>query len=256
VAIGVAVAAAVSASFWAGRKAQTPSADAGVDPATMATPVVAPGLAGSGVRPAEALPTVTPSALPAQPSGPQSALPAPAGKVSVEAEFQRLMDGRSAGFDVQAVPLATRLRVGQDRLAFRVTSARDGHLYVLVGGPDGSLMLLFPNSMASDNRIRAGQTLQLPHANWPLETTDPEGLERFAVIVSEHARDFSHLGADKMAWFQNLPTGSNGAALVRGHQGRGSALAGRARCTEPDCDRYGATLFAVDVVGVRRVARQ
>ena len=104
-----------------------------------------------------------------------------------------------------------------------------------------------------DVRIRAGQTLQLPHANWPLETTDPEGLERFAVIVSEHARDFSHLGADKMAWFQNLPTGSNGAALVRGHQGRGSALAGRARCTEPDCDRYGATLFAVDVVGVRRV---
>lgn len=166
------------------------------------------------------------------------------------------MDGRSAGFDVQATPLATRLRIGQDRLAFRVTSRRDGHLYVLVGGSDGRLTLLFPNSMASDNRIRAGQTWQLPHASWLLETTDPEGTEQFAVIVSEHARDFSHLGTEPVAWFQNLPTGRAGVALARDHQGPGSALAGKARCSTPACDRYGAALFAVDVVGARQVARQ
>ena len=36
--------------------------------------------------------------------------------LSIPAEFQRLMDGRSPDFKVQAVAQATRLRIGRDRL--------------------------------------------------------------------------------------------------------------------------------------------
>ena len=149
---------------------------------------------------------------------------------------------------MQASPNAARLRIGRDRLGFRVTSARDGHVYVLVGGPDGSLLLLFPNSKASDNRIRAGQTLALPQSNWRLETSEPAGAEQFAVLVSEHPRDFSHLSGERVAWFLNLPTGAALAPLARAHTGPGAVLAGKARCTAPGCDRYGAALFSVDVV--------
>jgi len=158
------------------------------------------------------------------------------------------MQARSADFEVQASANAAKLRIGKDRLGFKVQSSRDGHVYVLVGGPDGSLLLLYPNTMASDNRIRAGQTLALPQPSWPLDTAEPAGPERFAVIVSEHPRDFSHLSQERVAWFLNLPTGAAGAALASGHAAPGSVLAGKARCKTDGCDRYGAALFLVDVV--------
>ena len=146
------------------------------------------------------------------------------------------------------MPALPKLRIGKDRLGFKVTSSRDGHVYVLVGGPDGSLLLLYPNTMASDNRIRAGQTLALPQSSWPLDTAEPAGPEHFAVIVSEHPRDFSHLSQERVAWFLSLPTGAAGGALVSGHAGPGSVVAGKARCSTAGCDRYGAALFSVEVV--------
>ena len=163
--------------------------------------------------------------------------------------FDRVMQARSAEFDVKATPNASRLRIGKDRLGFKVTSSRDGHVYVLVGGPDGSLLLLYPNAVAGDSRIRAGQTLALPQSSWPLDTAEPAGPERFAVIVSEHPRDFSHLNQERVAWFLNLPTGAAGAALASGHAGPGSVLAGKAtQCDGDACQRYGAARFSVDVV--------
>jgi serine/threonine protein kinase len=217
--IGMAVLVLAGAAFWAGQR-QPPAPAAPVQAA--ATPVPAP--------------TAAPAA---------ATRPAP---FSVQGEFDRLLLARTADIEVRATSNAARLRIGKDRLGFKVTSSRDGHVYVLVGGPDGSLLLLYPNSMAADSRIRAGQTLSLPQSTWPLDTAEPAGPEHFAVIVSEHPRDFSHLSQERAAWFLNLPTGAAGSALASGHAGPGSVMAGKAQCSAAGCDRYGAALFSIDVV--------
>ncbi len=223
-AAAAAVVVLAAAAFWAGQRQQAPALATSQVPAT--PPATAPAVA----------------ALPA------AAAPPAAASFSIQSEFDRVMQARSAEFDVKATPNASRLRIGKDRLGFKVTSSRDGHVYVLVGGPDGSLLLLYPNAVAGDSRIRAGQTLALPQSSWPLDTAEPAGPERFAVIVSEHPRDFSHLSQERVAWFLNLPTGAAGAALASGHAGPGSVLAGKADCSTTGCDRYGAALFSVDVV--------
>jgi hypothetical protein len=151
-------------------------------------------------------------------------------------------------FVVEAMAQKPQLRIGRDRLSFKIRSARDGHVYVLVGGPDGSLLLLYPNTMAPDNRIRAGQFVTLPQGNWALDTSEPAGTEQFVVIVSTHPRDFSQFGQTREGWFLKLPSGDAGAAASRGHRGPGSVLAGQARCDSPDCDVYGAARFSVDVL--------
>jgi hypothetical protein len=261
--LAVVLLAVVGGAFWTGRLLQSTGLAPGAGPASApALPAAPTTLAGPAPQPA---PQPTPAAAPTAPTAPATtstsapsaglasaplALPpgaTPAGW-SISSEFQRLLRARSDGFDVRASADAPRLRIGRDRLGFRVSAARDGHVYVLVGGPDDSLLLLFPNRMSADNRIRAGQTLVLPQASWPLDTTEPPGLEQFAVIVSEHPRDFSHLSKAHVAWFLNLPTGQAASALSRAHAGPGSVLAGKARCSSPGCDRYGAALFSIDVV--------
>ena len=209
-------------AFWAGQRPSAPLAPTGVAvPAADPTPPMTSAAAGVAATP----------------------LPG-----SVDAEFDRVMQGRQAGFAVQASAAQPRLRIGRDRLAFTVDSARDGHVYVLVGGPDGSLMLLFPNSRASDNRIRAGKPLSLPQPSWRLDTFEPTGNEQFVVLVSEHPRDFSKISTGREEWFLKLPTGAAAVAAGRDQPGVGSALAGKARCSAPGCDVYGAARFTVEVV--------
>lgn len=255
--------AVVGGAFWAGRWLQAPATATGANPTAPASvgpagsaalalpaPPAAPVPAGTApspaAGPANVIPAAAPAATPAvAPTATPTAIPA---SWSTSAEFQRLLRGRSADFNVRASADAPRLRIGRDRLGFRISAARDGHVYVLVGGPDGTLLLLFPNRMSADNRIRAGQTLVLPQATWPLDTVEPPGTEQFAVIVSEHPRDFSHLSKSHVAWFLDLPTGAAGAALAQAHAGPGSVVAGKARCGSPGCDRYGAALFSVDIV--------
>ena len=233
---GVAVAVALTAAlaFWAG---QRPSAPQGPTAATVPAAGVAPTVSAESV--ARPTPPVAGAA-----AGTTSALT----PGSVDAEFERVMQGRQPDFAVQARAAQPRLRIGRDRLAFTVESARDGHVYVLVGGPDGALMLLFPNSQSSDNRIRAGKPLNLPQPGWPLDTFEPIGIERFAVLVSQHPRDFSTVSTGREDWFLKLPTGAAAVSAGRGHTGAGSVVAGKARCTAPGCDLYGAARFNVEVI--------
>ena len=233
-AAAVAVTLAGGLAFWAGQRPSAPLAPTGV-----AVPAADPPPAGSAVPAAGPTPPMTSAAAGV------AATPLPG---SVDAEFDRVMQGRQAGFAVQASAAQPRLRIGRDRLAFTVDSARDGHVYVLVGGPDGSLMLLFPNSRASDNRIRAGKPLSLPQPSWRLDTFEPTGNEQFVVLVSEHPRDFSKISTGREDWFLKLPTGAAAVAAGRDQPGAGSALSGKARCSAPGCDVYGAARFTVEVV--------
>ena len=239
--VGAAALILVGVAFWAGQTQQAPAGESAAGVANSSAPASMPASMPTAATPAMAPPV---AATPAAPGAPAVA---PA-LLSIPAEFNRLMLARAPDFQVQASANASTLRIGKDRLGFKVKSSRDGHVYVLVGGPDGTLVLLYPNSMAPDSRIRAGQTLALPQGTWPLDTSEPVGTEQFAVIVSEHPRDFAHLSQERLAWFLNLPTGAAGAALARDHAGAGSVMAGKARCSGEACDRYGAALFSVDVV--------
>jgi len=214
----VLVAGAVAAAFWAGQRRA---------PSTPAAPTVA------------AAPAALAAPMPVPVAAPGASPP------SIPAAFARVVQAQQADFKVEARADQPRLRIGRDRLGFKVTSARDGHVYVLVGGPDGSLLLLYPNSVAEGNRIRAGQTLQLPQAHWALDTSEPAGTEHFVVIVSAEPRDFSQFGRERDAWFLKLPATALAAEAA---PGASPTLAGRPRCSTPGCGAYGAAQFSVDVV--------
>lgn len=183
-----------------------------------------------------------------RPSATGSALPSPTSPFSVLAEFDRIMQAQTPGFAVEAAPAKRQLRIGRDRLSFTVSSQQDGHVYVLAHGPDGSLTLLFPNTQAADNTIRAGQRLQLPQASWMLEAFEPAGTEHFLVLVSRERRNFSSVEQGREGWFRTLKTGDGAAELAREFTGQGSVLAGRAACSTPRCDEYAAARFEVEIV--------
>jgi len=186
-----------------------------------------------------------PAPAPAVTAAPAAASPAP---FSVGTEFDRIVAAASPQFAVDATPAKPQFRIDHDKLAFKVTSARDGHVYVLLHQSDDSVVLLFPNSAAKQNRIRAGQTLNLPQASWPLVTADPPGPQRFLVMVSQAPRDFDAISQGRDSWFMKLPTGDVGSRLAAALGGRGSVLAGKAECQGDGCDAYGAARFTVDVV--------
>ena len=118
----------------------------------------------------------------------------------------------------------------------------------LVLGPDGSLLLLFPNAQSSDNRIKAGQTLKLPQASWLLDTAAPAGPEEFLVVVSAQPRDYSELSKDREYIFLKLPTGQRGAEVAAAWTRSTPLLLGGIKaCPTADCEAYGAANFTVTI---------
>ncbi|MEF7614123.1 serine/threonine-protein kinase [Aquincola sp. MAHUQ-54] len=206
---------------------------------------------GAPPPPAPVAAVVPPAPAPAaepEPVPPPPAAPAPA-PFTLDSEFNRILEGQSPGFGVEVSDYRPQLRIGRDRLKFDVTSARDGYVYVLVAGPDGSLVLLLPNSNARTLRIKAGQKLTLPPPQSPLDTSEPTGREDFVVIVSASPRSFDQLGGTRQDTFLFLPTGDRAAAVAARHTGPGSTFAGTAAgCQGDDCGAYGAARFSVDIV--------
>lgn len=211
---------------------------------------------GGALKPVPAAAPATPSAVVSPPAASpeaaaRAALPPAAGakgedtgaaapatsafappRTGLQAEFARVLQAQDAGFGVVAVPQRARLRVDRDALRFSVTSAVEGHVYVLLHGPDDSLLLLYPNRSARDNRIRAGETLQLPQASWPLVARAPLGTERFLVVVAGTPRDLPALASGRAGAFSHLPTDARLEEVAR-------VLAD---------GRYGAAAFSIDVV--------
>ncbi len=235
---GAAVVLALAAGgYWA----LTPR-DTGVPAAAGPSAAPAPQPGTQATAPATTAPpppAATPAASP--PAVAVTAPPPAAEPPTMSAEFDRAVQAQSPGFDVQATPTRSKLRIDRDPLAFKVRSAKEGFVYVIANDPDGSTTLLFPNTESSNNRIAAGQTLSLPQASWPVLPTEPQGEERFLVIVSEAKRDFSSIGTPA-GWFQSLKLG-NAAGT-----GTIPAIVGRAQCGTPGCEAYGAARFSVQIV--------
>ena len=198
-----------------------------------AAPVAAPAAA---VPPAAAV------------AGNPPAAATPPGSFEIRDEFNKVLAGQVADFKVLAAPVQPTLRIGRDKLAFNIQSSRDGYVQVLVLGPDGSLLLLFPNAQSSDNRIKAGQSMRLPQANWPLDTVEPAGREEFLVVVSAQPRDYSGLSKERDYIFLKLPTGQKGAELATGWTRSTPLLLGGLKvCPSADCEAYGAATFGVAI---------
>ena len=168
-------------------------------------------------------------------------------------EFNQIVQSQTSGFTVEAKSAKQQFRIGKDRLAFNVTSVRDGFVNVLVLEQDGSLLLLFPNAKVPNNRIKAGQNLTLPPRSWPMDTSEPPGPQQFLVIVSAQPRDYSSLSKEQADVFLKLPTGDKAAAIIDALKAKGQPasallLGNSTNCTTSNCDDFGAAQFGVDIV--------
>jgi len=221
----LALALAGGGAWWwmQGRSVQAPVAAA---PPSSPVPVPAPAPAPAAQAP------VAPSPPPA---------PAPAVRRTPLQSLEALGMGAAPGFTVTAAPRKAEVNVGKDKLDFEVRSQRDGFVYVYLLSSGGEMFLLFPNLLDRYNRISAGSTLSLPRASWPMNAGGPPGTDHFAVVVSQHERDFGESGVQNDGVFPQFPLPVL-AALEAARPGGPSPLLGK-----PVCPAGGA---CQDVYGV------
>jgi serine/threonine protein kinase len=208
-----------------------------------ATPVPAPAPAA-----AASVPAAAPVAAPAP--APVAAAPAP-GTFDVSAEFQKVLQAQSTGFDVKLQTNQTSYRIGKDYLRMTVTAEREGFLYLFAYGADKTLFQLYPSITSGSLKVKKGQQLRLPLGNeQPFETTGPAGPTELMVVVSARQRDHSALRPTKEGTIRQFPTGAKAAELAAQFTGSGPVLAGQALCpsTAPCEDEFGAAVVRVEVV--------
>ena len=88
---------------------------------------------------------------------PPPAAPALPTRFEPEREFDRILQGQTAGFGVRASALKTELSIkGKDELKFKVDADRDGYLYLLATSTDGTLALLVPQVRRSSRARSVG----------------------------------------------------------------------------------------------------
>ncbi len=191
-------------------------------------------------EPVAVAPVAAPTPAPAPAPAPEEAVAR-----DLPSQFRSLVARHSEGFDVNAQAEKAKLRIDRDDLRFSVSASREGYVYVLLAGPDGSLVQLYPNDKAKNNHIGAGETMRLPGASWPLKASDPPGPEHFFVLVTAEPRTFAPWSTEKDSGygFLTLPAqGPAGAAIP-------SWLLGRPDCGHANCAAdYGAAVFSVEAV--------
>ncbi len=161
----------------------------------------------------------------------------------VLAQIQEQRDGkRSVGVRLTH----DRLRIGTDALAFSVTSSHAGQVYAALLGSDGqTLYLLFPNRLDADNSIRAGETLNLPRANWNITAGGPPGIDKLLVIIADGPRDLPALAGARAGPFVQPLTDAQGRAQLQWLMGT-NARSGSA-CSGGACsDAFGAALLDIE----------
>jgi hypothetical protein len=186
----------------------------------------------------------------------EHAVPAPAAPAApvAEAPFDPVaaLDAVLAGADPQrrvTVQVKNRRVKFEEKILFAISAAHAGYVYVEMVSSNGTdFNMVFPNALDRDNRIAAGQTLDLPRRTWPIVASGPAGTDHFVVIVSDTPRDFRGAGLVKGKPFGNFPV-AQAAQLQRGHRGAGALFAGVPSCEDAPCpETYGAASFVIDEV--------
>jgi serine/threonine protein kinase len=237
-ALGLAALAAVA--YWA----LTPSAPA---PPAVSAPAPAPTPSGELATNPPITPTPAPPTLVTAPTRTELAPLT----FDANAEIDKVLTAQSAGFLVQASSLKGQLKINKDKLAFTVSSSREGYVTVLVLGPDGSLTRLFPNKTFPAVRIQAGQSLSLPPPReGEIQVSEPAGAEKFLVIVSSQARSYDALSSTVEGGYLMLPVGAEAASRASKLRTNGlPVLLGEAQnCAQADCNDFGAASFSLQVV--------
>jgi hypothetical protein len=179
---------------------------------------------------------------------PDSAPAAPPRAASPAQILQELHGQRDGERRVLATTRKQRLKIGVDTLEIDVTPQRDGHLYIVQAGSDGqSLYLLYPNELATNNQVRAGQRVALPGKNWEVVAGGPAGTETLLVMVTDAPRDLSALAQEKTGPFMKTLLGGDGRArlqwiLSNGTPGKDCGKPGAASCS----DAFGASLLKLE----------
>jgi Domain of unknown function (DUF4384) len=247
VAVGVGVAG--SAWWWSGRSPELPAKN---------TVVMEAAALQAPPSPASVQASVQAPLLAAAASSPSASLNANAGETApvvanqandrVRAQFQQIVAAQTPDFVVEATATKPVLKIGRDLFGWRVRSTRDGFVHVLSLGPDGSLLLVFPNLLDSNHRILAGQTLTLPRNTWPLAAAEPPGREELLVFVSASPRTFDGLGKRYLNSFLRLSNADAAASMPTGRPDETPWLLGSvSNCAGQSCKAYGAATFTVDV---------
>jgi serine/threonine protein kinase len=171
--------------------------------------------------------------------------PPPTPRTPLES-LQSLAAGAAPGFDVTATPKKSEVAIGKDKLAFEVRSKREGFVYVFLLSSGGEMFLLFPNLLDKYNKITANSPLSLPRASWPMDAGGPAGTNQFAVLVSQHERDFSASGMQNDGVFPQFPLPV--LAALEASRGTGpTPLLGKPTCAPntPCNDVYGVANFKI-----------
>ena len=126
-----------------------------------------------------------------------------------------MFEQRDAKRRVQLGLSKAQLKIGQDTMDFSVKSDKAGYVYVALAGSDNkSVYLLFPNDLDQDNKIEAGQALQLPRANWRVNAAGPAGNDNLLVLVTDGPRDLSKLAAARVGPFAASLNDADGRARL------------------------------------------
>jgi hypothetical protein len=191
-------------------------------------------------KPAETLPVKSQEVVAASAS-------TPAAVFEPLKELSRVFDQRDPTWAVRVWADSNSVRIGRDKLKFRVSSDQSGYVYALMVGTNQSdFSLVFPNELDGNNRIQANGEIRLPGPGWSMTADGPAGRDEFLVIVSKHPRDFSAGGMLAAPPFAQFSPERALAALKRAPGGR-SPLSGAAVCVEKaTCNEsYGAATLSI-----------
>jgi hypothetical protein len=89
---------------------------------------------------------------------------------------QGLLSGADPGWRVALAVEQTVLKIGQDKLAFSVTSSLPGYLHVLmIDAENRRLRQIFPNSIDAEHRVEGGAARCAAAPGWSLAASGPPG---------------------------------------------------------------------------------
>jgi hypothetical protein len=236
-------------------KAKTPIIAGGAIALVVALGTTAYFMLGTKPEP-PALPTVQQQALPQQEVPKTPATPPVAeAERSFEPidELDAIFQKRDREHNVSVQLAQAKVRIGRDRLRFRVSSSKSGYVYVMMLGTDREhFYLLFPNDIDRKNQIASGGEIDLPRPGWAMVAGGPPGTNHLIAVVTENPRDFAEAGLVKVGHFAAFPL----------EMGQGKALSetqspflGKVVCSDGSSNcasAYGAAVFTIEEVEAPR----
>jgi serine/threonine protein kinase len=163
--------------------------------------------------------------------------------------LDQVFEQRDRDHPVTVLTDKSSVKIGRDKLRFRIYSPRAGYLYILMVGTDRShFNLLFPNAIDPNNQVSSGKEVSLPRPGWAMTAGGPAGTNHFVALVSENPRDFSAAGLIGVDAFGEFPL--EVAARIAAANARPSPFAGRPVCpSSANCSSaYGAATFSIQEV--------